>query len=218
MVTPGGEVAFVERILDESVLLKDRVQWYTSMLGKLSSVSTIVEKLKERGVANWAMAEFVQGNKTRRWAVGWSWSDMRPTMAVARNINSLPKHLMPFPSEYSFQVVRVPIDVIGQRLNTVLTEAPLQWQWRAPLATGVGFAMENVWSRASRRQRGSSDDTTHDADEIDEEEAALGFKVQLRGLKDSQNTGVVIRWLKGNDSVLFESFCGMLKRKFETSG
>lgn len=80
MVTPGGEVAFVSRMIQESLELRDRVEWYTSMLGKIASVSVIVEKLKTAGVSNWAVTEFVQGSKTRRWAVAWSWGDMRPRM------------------------------------------------------------------------------------------------------------------------------------------
>ena len=78
MVTPGGEISFISRMIDESVALKTRVQWYTSMLGKLSSVGDVVEKLKSVGVDNWAVTEFVQGQKTRRWAVAWSWGPMRP--------------------------------------------------------------------------------------------------------------------------------------------
>ncbi len=78
MVTPGGETAFVGRMIEESSVLKTRCQWYTSMLGKLSSVGTIVEKLKEGGVENFAVKEFVQGGKTRRWGVAWSWGPMRP--------------------------------------------------------------------------------------------------------------------------------------------
>lgn len=80
MVTPGGEVAFVTRMIEESCRLKDRVQWYTTMLGKFGSVGTMVEKLKERGISNWAVKEFVQGTRTRRWGVAWSWGDMRPSM------------------------------------------------------------------------------------------------------------------------------------------
>ena len=80
MVTPGGEVAFVERMIKESLLLKDRVEWYTSMLGKLSSVTKVIDRLKQVGVTNWAVTDLVQGTKTRRWAVGWSWGDMRPRM------------------------------------------------------------------------------------------------------------------------------------------
>lgn len=52
--------------------------------------------------------------------------------------------------------------------------------------------------------------------EIDEGQVALGFKVQLKldGIEETR-TKVVMRWLKGTDSVLFESFVGMLKRKLE---
>ena len=78
MVTPGGEVAFVSRMIDESATLRTRCQWYTTMLGKYSSVEIIVQNLHGAGVDNWAVKDLVQGNKTRRWAVAWSWGSMRP--------------------------------------------------------------------------------------------------------------------------------------------
>lgn len=104
MVTDGGEVAFVLRMIDESHLLQDRVQWYTSMLGKFSSVELIINRLKEKKIDNYAVTEFIQGSKTRRWGVAWSFEDMRPRMAVSRALHSLPKALLPFPSEYCFTV------------------------------------------------------------------------------------------------------------------
>lgn len=80
MITPGGEAAFVTRMIEESLELRAKIQWFTSMLGKLSSVTTLVEALMERDNHNYAVTEFVQGNKTKRWAVAWSWGDMRPSM------------------------------------------------------------------------------------------------------------------------------------------
>jgi 23S rRNA (adenine1618-N6)-methyltransferase len=80
MVTRGGEVDFVKRMIDKSLQLRDRIQWYTSMLGKLSSVSILVETLIKHGNHNFAVTEFEQGSKTKRWAVAWSWGDRRPTM------------------------------------------------------------------------------------------------------------------------------------------
>jgi 23S rRNA (adenine1618-N6)-methyltransferase len=104
MVTPGGEVAFVSRMIEESFILRDRVQWYTSMLGKFSSVAVLMQKLRDKEVDNYAVTEFVQGSKTRRWAIAWSFDDLRPTMSVARGVSSLQKSLLPFPSEYFIAV------------------------------------------------------------------------------------------------------------------
>lgn len=80
MVTPGGEVEFVSRMIDESLHLRQRVLWYTSMLGKLSSVYILIEKLIQCGNRNYAATEFVQGSRTRRWAIAWSWTDVHPTV------------------------------------------------------------------------------------------------------------------------------------------
>ena len=82
MVTPGGETAFVHRMIKESLVLKERVQWYSSMIGKFSSLSTIVGLIREAEIQNWAVTEFVQGIKTRRWGVAWSWGDLRPRMVI----------------------------------------------------------------------------------------------------------------------------------------
>jgi 23S rRNA (adenine1618-N6)-methyltransferase len=109
MVTPGGEVAFVSRMIEESLVLQDRVQWYTSMLGKFSSVAVLVQKLTDNRVDNYAVTEFVQGSKTRRWGIAWSFDDLRPVMSVARGVSGLQKSLLPFPSEYLIVVCSLPV-------------------------------------------------------------------------------------------------------------
>ncbi|KAI9930186.1 hypothetical protein MW887_011998 [Aspergillus wentii] len=214
MVTAGGEIDFVTRMIEESLRLREQVVWYTSMLGKLSSVSVIVEKLIEHKNHNYAVTEFVQGNKTRRWAVAWSWTDLRPAMNIARGITGFPKHLLPFPSEFTFDIPTASIDDISNKVDAELSTLSIQWNWRKNLGTGVGFAMENVWSRQARRKMQLAG-AGHKA-EIDDSKAALGFKVQLRQDRiEEKGVRVLVRWLKGTDSVLFESFCGMLKRKVE---
>lgn len=55
------------------------------MLGKLHSVPLIVETLGSVGVKNWCVKEFIQGEKTRRWAIAWSWSPFRPTQVSLRD-------------------------------------------------------------------------------------------------------------------------------------
>lgn len=67
----GGEVAFVQGIVDESQSFSDRVKIFSSMLGHKSSVATISEYLKGKGILNFTSTEFCQGNTTR-WGVAWS--------------------------------------------------------------------------------------------------------------------------------------------------
>ncbi|RAL08555.1 DUF890 domain protein [Aspergillus homomorphus CBS 101889] len=216
MVTTGGEVAFISRMIEESLQLRDRVRWYTSMCGKLSSISVLVERLIEHGNNNYAVTEFVQGNKTKRWALAWSWTDRRPTVAVARGIPAIPKHLLPFPSEYTFTTTTESIADVAATINAELEALSVQWVWRKDLAMGVGFAMQNVWSRQARRKMRNPEAMTDQAP-IEESKAALGFRVQVKKEAiDEKGLKVIIRWIKGTDTVLFESFCGMLKRKIDS--
>ncbi|BCR94884.1 DUF890 domain protein [Aspergillus luchuensis] len=217
MVTTGGEIAFITRMIEESLHLRERVIWYTTMLGKLGSVSVLIETLLEHKNNNYAVTEFVQGNKTRRWAIAWSWTDLRPTVSIARGTAAIPKHLLPFPSEYIFTTQSESIDEVSSKIDTELSALHVQWLWRKNLATGVGFAMQNVWSRQARRKM-QNPDAMAEMGEIDETKAALGFKVQVKkDAIDEKGVRVIVRWLKGKDSVLFESFCGMLKRKVEST-
>lgn len=126
MVTSGGEVAFVSRMIDESLVLRDRVQWYTSMLGKFASIEALVPKLKKHGVGNYAVTEFVQGSKTRRWALGWSFADLRPGVEVARGVGSLQKGLLPFPGEYVALVgLKVRVHILRHaNLSLLVTRKP----------------------------------------------------------------------------------------------
>lgn len=78
MVTEGGEVAYVSRMVDESIELGEKIQWYTSQLGKAASMPIIINKLKALGCSNWAVGILNPSEKTRRWVVGWSWGELRP--------------------------------------------------------------------------------------------------------------------------------------------
>jgi len=88
--------------------------------------------------------------------------------------------------------------------------------WKASILTGVGFSEKAVWSRASRREVARKQGDAMEED--DDPEMAFGFKIHVIANPDGESGAkVTIRWLKGHDTVLFESFCGMLKRKLEES-
>ncbi|KAJ5670909.1 hypothetical protein N7507_000036 [Penicillium longicatenatum] len=222
MITLGGEVGFVTRMIDESLQVRDRIKWYTTMLGKLSSVTTLVDSLIKRENQNYAVTEFVQGNKTKRWAVAWSWGDMRPAMSVARGIPGFPKHLLPFPADFSFVLPPTKsIDVAIATMDTELSSLSWYWIWDQSRSAGVGFAPENVWSRQARRKlKFAGQDGAPGKLLAMPVRVELGIRVQLTLVRgqdpERHEVEVLISWTRGTNSVLFESFCGMLRRKMET--
>ena len=134
-------------------------------------------------------------------------------------MSSLPKHLLPFPSNYTFTVKSPTQEWIAQRLNGVFQPLDLRWHFRPSLATGFGAASGNVWSRSARRKQNRTEngDFSREKDEEEEEveRRALAFKIHALPIAN-QETEVHVRWLQGEDRVLFESFCGMLKRSMTT--
>jgi 23S rRNA (adenine1618-N6)-methyltransferase len=211
MVTDGGEVAFVDRMLKESLVLQERVQWYTSMFGFLTSLIEFVDKLREHKIDNYAVTEFVQGSKTRRWAIAWSFGNMRPAQSVARGIKTaVSKNVLPEITEEN--VVNILLqEKIGDFANQFRVELEkldlITWEWDTGRLEGIGRAAGRVWARAWRRrkQRGEAEDQK----EVDVK-CEFAFKVSIRVGKD--DVSVHCRWLEGHDPVTFESFRGYLKK------
>ena len=101
-------------------------------------------------------------------------------------------------------------------IDGIMKELDLAWMWKPERSAGVALAKSNVWARAARRKKmrdlesGAMDvDSTSDEDS----EVALGVKITVRP------KNISIRWLRGQDHTIFESFCTMIKRKvFSASG
>lgn len=104
--------------------------------------------------------------------------------------------------------------VAGPKVNEMLTQLPMKWTWRRGTMTGLGFSKGAVWSRASRRQASRQDSVEKDSSGNGDGERSFGFEVEVAA-EGSSGAKLIIRWIKGHDSVMFESFCGMLKRKVE---
>ncbi|KAK3389466.1 hypothetical protein B0H63DRAFT_492402 [Podospora didyma] len=216
MVCHGGEVTFVGRLLRESLVLRERVQWYTSMVGKASSLPPLITELRKNNIDNFAVTEFVQGNKTRRWALGWSFSSMRPAQHVAWGINpSLWKQLLPQPVKMDVLVVDAgkPVGGILNKIPEIMGPLELiSWVWEVDRAKGRGRARENVWSRAWRRKRLreiADGETADDPMHTDSEECRIGFAIVVK--MAIQNTTVSLLWLEGHDYGLFESLGGFVQ-------
>ena len=226
MICDGGEVAHVCRLLSESLILRERVTWYTSMLGKLSSLEVLVEKLRAHGIDNYAVTEFIQGTKTRRWALGWSFGPMRPAENAARGMkSSAGRKLLPPPVIAKLLVSSAdrPIGPVVTKIQEVLGSLELlSWSWEPESLRGFGRVRENVWGRAwrrkkSREQHAREDMSEHcDASAAKPEECRLGFGIEV--LVYRREACVTLLWREGHDFALFESLGGYLQGKLKDLG
>lgn len=220
MVCEGGEVAFVSRIIDESVFLKERVQWYTAMFGMVTSLEDIVEKLRERAIDNYAVTEFVQGNKTRRWALGWSFVPMRPAQSVCRGMQATPwRKILPASVEVEVMTFRVS-DGVGEKADELSKLVGgfdlISWEWDKELLQGLGRARENVWSRAWRRKRKRAEmeeETSASTKENHSEVCVFGFSLSI-SVKKTEAV-VACHWREGHDESIFTSLCGFLRTRLQ---
>ncbi|KAF8438425.1 S-adenosyl-L-methionine dependent methyltransferase [Boletus edulis BED1] len=158
MVTPGGEASFVSRIFAESLRHRMQCKWYTSMLGKMSSLPLIVGLLREHEVDNYAITEFVQG-QTRRWAIAWSFGTLRLPDSLARIANPTLQSIMPHRTSLHQHVANVrSLDVLYNTLIQVLraiegihvTPEPSD---STNITSVLVVATEITWSRSARRKK-----------------------------------------------------------------
>ncbi|KAH6989294.1 hypothetical protein BKA56DRAFT_668449 [Ilyonectria sp. MPI-CAGE-AT-0026] len=216
MVTDGGEVGFVDRILQESLILRERVQWYTAMFGFLTSIVEFIEKLRKNGIDNYAVTEFLQGSKTRRWAIAWSFGPMRPTQEVARGITTaVPKSILPDITEVEVAKITTP-EKVGEFANNLSAAVGklemISWDWDRTRMEGVGRTVDKVWARAWRRRKQREMQVGKDNKETEgkeEKKCVFAFKLFIRVGKEQVTVGC--RWVEGHDATAFESFQGFLK-------
>ncbi|KAI8915268.1 hypothetical protein DFJ77DRAFT_361752 [Powellomyces hirtus] len=73
MITAGGEAAFILHMLAESSQphMRDRVGWYTSLVGRKDDIAVIENALRELDGVRWVVRTLRQA-KTVRWVVAWT--------------------------------------------------------------------------------------------------------------------------------------------------
>jgi len=83
--TVGGEVAFTRRIVQDSCMLKDKVRWFTTMVGCKASLAPLLDTVRHAQPTCVVQSQLVQG-KSHRWVVAWTFGV--PPAALPEGIGS----------------------------------------------------------------------------------------------------------------------------------
>lgn len=207
-ICENGDVGFVTRILRESLVLRERVQWYTAMLSKLSSLQQIVAKLKEHNIDNFAVTSLHPGHRTKRYAVAWSFGDYRPRNTVARH-GDLVLGVLPMATANTIKVSGHDAKSLGSKVDEAMRGlAGVEWQWNTLHEAGAMQCQETVWSRAGRKKQQKMEQKGGASRRESDSDTPVALAVKIACKKGEVET----HWLRGHDQVIFTSFCAFLRR------
>lgn len=77
---PGGEAAFIEKMIEESALFKTQCFWFTCLVSKASNLTTLIKSLKRVQALQIKTIEMQQGQKQSRFI---AWTFLTPSQQAA---------------------------------------------------------------------------------------------------------------------------------------
>ncbi|KAL4608407.1 methyltransferase-like protein 16 [Arapaima gigas] len=169
IMAEGGELEFVKRIIHDSLQLKQRLRWYSCMLGKKCSLAPLKEELKKQGVPKVTHTEFCQG-RTMRWALAWSFYEDVSVPSPPSKKRKMEKARKPLSFSLLLPTVKLlqakapsigcsahgSLDVVTAWVEKTLTELRVLYK-RVPSGSAERSlfltAVENSWVHARQKRR-----------------------------------------------------------------
>lgn len=152
-ITWGGEFCFVNRLIKDSLQLRDTVRVYTSMVGKKLNLAALKDELRNYKVPKISSTEFCQG-KTMRWGLAWSFDpnfSFPKSHFKEKKKKSKPPLALCIPMEVAIEFKTFCIYIIEllEELKINFVEMK-QNNWILIL---VLIVTENTWSHQRRKRR-----------------------------------------------------------------
>ncbi|XP_049831603.1 U6 small nuclear RNA (adenine-(43)-N(6))-methyltransferase-like isoform X3 [Schistocerca gregaria] len=199
VVTPGGEIGLISKIVEESLQLRNSIRIYTTMVGVKSDLQPLKEELLRHGITNAATTEFCQG-RTTRWGLAWSFND-QPNLMEACGKHS---HKKIKPMSYVVPCTNKPdgytVDCICEKVKELLGGLQvkckeLKHSLHARVMTVS--AAQNTWTHQRRQRRKMQknlkmdpDGTERESDEIVSPEAETSSEMPLHDTKSTSESNI----------------------------
>lgn len=209
----GGNVGAIFAPPTLHLLIEHAHSWFTSMVGKLSSIPPLRERLRSEQIDNYFFTQFVQG-RTKRWAVAWSHQAFRmgspPMVPLSTSLQTLKS------TSATLRLVRFgllkPTSDEELMASLLARFTALSIPWTRPHATQViVLAVRDTWTRKARRRA-----KTVPADECASQgPPALCVQIALHldpaGLHDNF---LEAGWMYGKEASEFEGFVKSVLRRW----
>lgn len=141
-VFPGGEVAFISRIITESSRLGEQIIWYTSLVGVKSHIEILCQQLVGVNAAQIKVMSSHVG-ETKRWILAWSF--VRKSLKRDREELEL---ILPG------RIAKDPLTWLDGQLQTLAIQKDQD---------NVYQVNRNTWSRKYRRMASRGEEDTSEA-------------------------------------------------------
>lgn len=211
MITEGGEFGFISRMVKESLLLREKIVWYTSMVGLKKTIRPLVRLLNDEGVDNYVVTHFSQG-KTSRWAIAWSFFEKRPTTI---------KVIETWSPKYTYEV-QLPqsTSTVQEYIKEILEDLDIEYKTEENdiEETIMDCSVDkNTWSRAARRQKKRQKLDEPSKEVKTNSENPFSFTLEFSQSNTPSKSYLQIVWHKGGERAMFEGFWSHLKKRVEES-
>ncbi|KAK4688642.1 U6 snRNA m6A methyltransferase, partial [Tremellales sp. Uapishka_1] len=206
LITPGGEVAFVRRMIEESMQVQQRCLWYTSLLGRYASLEPLVEEIRRRKINNY-FVKSIQQARTTRWIIAWSHTSLRLPDGITRPVdlirNTSFARLLPLSNIWVYICIASSASLADTRICAAATLKAIGLISNDRQANENELILApktNTWSRAARRlaKRGQP--------EPDDPSSPPLMKLCLRFLERNGEGRMELQWLEGRDRNLADGF------------
>ena len=192
LITEGGELKFVCRILDESIQLQNKIEIYSTMLGLKKNLILFVDRLRSMNIESFTTTEFVQG-KTVRWAVAWSFKHNLRLFKDHNEMSKTSKNVLTHViASGNFKETCENLKRIFSTLQIDAKEIENsknvnRWE----LTT-----TKNTWSNQRRKKRAELNQKTVEPDET-KTEVKIGTKIGFELRKEIKSAKIKIFYISG---------------------
>ncbi|TIA82317.1 hypothetical protein E3P98_01508 [Wallemia ichthyophaga] len=200
LYTEGGELGFILKLINQSIKLKHKVVWYSTLIGIKSNLSILIKYLNKHNISNYALNVINRGN-TLRWLLAWSFLPYRLDNSLARSNNKSLFKLNP-PSTHHTHNLNHPIN-LDAMISLINQLSSVYISHRSEGSVFVIIMGINSWSRSSRRAA-TNPLTAHFN--------PTKLSISIESHEPNSNT-LHFRWLEGFDFQLFISFVKHISTK-----